>query len=55
MKGQGGAITRAPNHSGGVKNPNSVTRTFFNTVLLLPEDLRFQNGCAKLASCPGAM
>ena len=53
MKGQGGAITRVPNHSGGAKNPNNVTRTFFNTVHLLPEDLRFENGGAKLASCPG--
>jgi len=35
------------------KNPNDVTRTFFNTVHLLPEDLRFENGGAKLASCPG--
>jgi len=43
MKGQEGAITRAPNHSGGAEivrgrqmiagapqNPNNVTRTFFN-------------------------
>ena len=66
MKGQGGAITRAPNHFGGAeilrgrqiiagtpKNPNKVTRTFFNTVHLLPEDLRFEHRGAKLASCPG--
>jgi len=33
------------------KNPNNVTRTFFVTVPLLPEDLRFENGGAKLASC----
>jgi len=26
---------------------------FFNTVHLLPEDLRFEHGGAKLASCPG--
>jgi len=66
MKGQGGANTRGPNHSGGAdilrgrrmiagtpKNANNVTRTFFNTVHLLPEVLRFENGGAKLASCPG--
>jgi len=66
MKGQGGAITRAPNHSGGTeilrehrmitgapKNPNNFARTFYNTVHLLPEDLRLENGGAKLASWPG--
>jgi len=65
-KGQGGAVTWAPNHFGGAeilrgrrmiagtpKNPNSVTRTFFNTVHLLPQDLSFENGGAKLASCTG--
>jgi len=39
--------------AGAPKNPNIVTRTFFNTVHLLREDLRFENGCAKLASFPG--
>jgi len=59
MKGQGGAITWAPNHYGGAEilrgrqKNNNVTRTFFNTVHLLPEDLRFENGSAKLASCTG--
>ena len=38
---------------GSPKRPNNVTRTFFNTVHLLPEDLRFKNGGAKLVSCPG--
>jgi len=38
--------------TGAQKCPNNVTRTFFNTVHLLPEDLRFENGVAKLASCP---
>jgi len=60
-KGQGGAIALAQNHSGGAeilrlrrmiagapKNPNDITRTSFNTVHLLPEDLRFENGGAKL-------
>jgi len=35
------------------KNPNNVTHTFFNTVHLLPEDLRFENGGAEIASWPG--
>jgi len=68
MKGQGGAITRVPNHSGGAeilrgsrmiegtpKNPNNVTCTFFNTVHLLAEVLRLENGGGKLASFPGAI
>ena len=42
-----GTIPRAP------KSPNNVTCTFFNTVHLLLEDLRFENGGAKVASCPG--
>ena len=41
------------NTAGAPKNPNNVTRTFFNTVHLLPEDLRFENGGAKLEFCPG--
>jgi len=41
------------NTAGVPKNPNNVTGTFFNTVHLLPEDLRFENGGAKLASCRG--
>jgi len=35
------------------KCPKNVTSTFFNTVNLLPKELRFQHGAAKLASCPG--
>jgi len=35
------------------KSPNNVTSTFVNTVHLLPKDLRFEHGGAKLASCPG--
>jgi len=35
------------------KSPNSVTSTLFNTVHLLPKDLTFEHGGAKLASCPG--
>ena len=40
------------NAAGKPKNPNNVTRTFFHTVHLLPEELRFKNGGAELASCP---
>ena len=53
-------IPRAPNHygerrmtAGAPKSPNNVTSTFFNTVLLIPKDLKFEHGGAKLASCPG--
>jgi len=38
---------------GAPKSPNDVTSTFFNTVHLLPKDLSFEHGGAKLASCPG--
>ena len=37
---------------GALKRPINVTCTFFNTVHLLPKDLRFEYGGAKLASCP---
>jgi len=40
---------------GAPKRPNNVTSTFFNTVHLLPKDLRFKHGGAKLAYCPGAI
>jgi len=35
------------------KSLNNITSTSFNTVHLLPKDLRFEYGGAKLASCPG--
>ena len=38
---------------GAPKSPNNVTNAFFSTVHLLPKDLRFEHGAAKLASCPG--
>ena len=38
---------------GAPKSPNNVTSTFLNIVNLLPEDLSFKHGGAKLASCPG--
>ena len=53
---QEGTIPRAPNHCGGgvgAKSSNNITSTFFNTVNLLPKELRFEHGSAKLASCPG--
>ena len=42
-----GMTVRAP------KSPNNVTSTLFNTVHLLPKDLRFEHGRGKLAYCPG--
>ena len=42
-----GGNARAP------KSPNNTASTFFNTVQLLPKDLRFEYGGAKLASCLG--
>ena len=38
---------------GAPKSANNVTITLFNTVHLLPKDLRFEHEGAKLASCPG--
>jgi len=38
---------------GGPKSPNNVTSTFFHTVHLLPKELRFEDGGAKLAFCHG--
>jgi len=56
---KGGTVPRAPNHYGGAKSLrgaleslNKGTSTFFNTVHLLPKDLRFVHGNAKPASCP---
>jgi len=58
--GKGSTRPRAPNHyrcaepvRGAPENINNVTSTFFSEVLLLPKDLRFEHGGAKLASCPG--
>jgi len=41
--------------AGVAENLNSITSAFFNTVHLLPKDLRFEHGGAKLASAPGAI
>jgi len=38
---------------GAPKSSNNVTSTFFNRVHLLPKDIRFEHGSAKLASCLG--
>ena len=45
-------MPRAPNHWVPPKSPNNVTNFFFNTVHLLPKDLKFEHGGAKLVSCP---
>jgi len=37
----------------GAKSLKNVTSSFFNTVHLLPEHLKFEHGGTKLASCPG--
>jgi len=51
----------APNYCEGAellreapKSPNNVTSTFFSTVNLLPKDLRFDRGDAKLCFLPRA-
>jgi len=56
--GKRGTIPRAPNHCEDAeslrkapKSPNIVTSTLFNTVHLLPKDLRYEHGGAKLAPC----
>jgi len=48
-------MPRAPNHWGLPKSPNNVASTFFTAVDLLPKKLRFENGGAKLVSCPDAI
>jgi len=37
---------------GAPKSSKNVTRTFFNTVYLLPKNLRFEHGGGKLVSWP---
>jgi len=39
--------------AGGADKSWNATCTFFDTGNLLPKDLRFEHGGAKLASCPG--
>jgi len=38
---------------GAPKIPNNVTSAFFNTVHLLPKDLKFEHGGAKVTFSPG--
>jgi len=46
----------APNHCGGrEKVPKIVISTFLNTVYLLPKDVKFEHGGAKLLLAPGAI
>ena len=45
-------MPQTPNHLAPPKSPNSVASFFFNTVHLLPKDLRFKHGGAKIFSCP---
>jgi len=40
---------------GAPKNPSNVTSTFFNTVHLLPKDLKFEHGASNLLLVPGAI
>jgi len=40
--------------AGALKSPNNVASTFFNTVHLLPKDVSFEHGSAKLAFLPRA-
>jgi len=51
--GGAASILGTPKSAGAPKIPNNVTSAFFNTVHLLPNDLKFENGGAELASCPG--
>jgi len=59
MKVQGAQLTGrritlgALKYYGGAKNPNNVTRTFCNSVHCFRKTSLFENGGAKLASCPG--
>jgi len=52
--GKGNAIPRAPNRFGGAEKSQQCHKyTLFNTVHLVPKDLRFEHVDAKFASCPG--
>jgi len=55
-RNEGGKGAQLPGRriiAGGAENPNSITSAFFNTLHLLPKDLRFEHGGAKVSSCPG--
>jgi len=49
---KGVTIPRASSHWGGEKS-QQCRSAFCNTVYLLPKDLRFEHGGAKLVPCPG--
>ena len=51
--GKGVIIPRAPIDCGRCRKVLTMSQVLFNTVHLLPKDLRFENGGAKLVSCPG--
>ena len=44
------SLRMTPNHCRGPESPKNVASTFFNTVNLLPKELRFEHGSAKLVS-----
>jgi len=54
-RAEGRIMLRVLNHCGASKSPNNVTSTFFNTVRLLPKDLRFDHGASNLPLAPGAI
>jgi len=49
----GGTIPGRRITAGAPKSLNNIASTFFNAVYLLPKDLRFEHGGAKLVSCRG--
>jgi len=51
--GKAGAIPRAPNHCGGSRKVPTMSQVLSSTAYLLPKDIRFEHGGAKLAYCPG--
>jgi len=51
---QGGHIAHGAKSLGSPKSPKNVASAFFIRVHLLPKDLRFERGGARLASYPGA-
>jgi len=46
-------IMGAPNHCGGRRNVSTMSQVLSSTAYLLPKDLRFEHGGAKLVSCSG--
>jgi len=57
IEGKGGTIARALNHYGGAeslreapKSQKNVTSAFYNTIHLLPKDLRFEHVGARVVA-----